>query len=235
MQRSQSAALGVSLAVLLGGVALAVLGPRLLHAAAGPDAEAIAYLKATEKPGLSLEIAGADAPLVSAQHRYDRFAASLDPSGEPLFLGATLDFKGRLGRIAVGGFTAERLVFVRDGADWVPRDNEAPLLVGVVTALEQRRRALEAFDRAALEQLRAKESGPAPVGDGRELDLMAALRNRTYAVSAWYIRAEGDEAVVTEDYRLTGDLPDQPLDRKASRRLTLRRDGREFFFWPGIM
>lgn len=234
MERSQAAALGVFLAVLLGGIALVVLVPRALKLAAGPDAELIAELKRTEKTGLSLPVPGTQTPLVSSEHRYERFIAALEPSGEVLRMGATLELKGKFHRVQVGSFTAERLEFFRDGADWEPQGGVAPLLVAVVSALERRRLALEAFDRDALSGLRAP-GAEAPVNEARELELMAGLRNRRYEVTAWYIRAEGDEAVVTEDYRLTGDLPDRPLDRKASRRLTLKRAGREFFFWPGIM
>lgn len=234
MERSQAAAAGVFLAVLLGGIALVVIVPRVLRIAAGPDAEVIAELKATEKTGLTLEIPGAEAPLVTSQHRYDRFIASLEPTGDLLRMAATLELQGKLGRVRVGAFTVERLEYVPDGSDWTAREGTAPALVAVLAALEKRRRALEAFDRPALEALRAP-GAEAPIGEVRELELLATLRNRRYETTAWYVRVEGEEAVVTEDYRLMGDLPSQPVDRKASRRLLLRKTGPEFFFWPSLM
>lgn len=234
MGRSGPGALGVFLAVLLAGAALGVLLPRFLKVAAGPDSEVIAQLKDTERTGLSLPVPGVQTPLEAQSHRYDRFTALLEPDGQTLHLGCTLELTGKLGAIRIGSFTAERLRWTYQTGSWTPDGGQAPLLTGVVAALERRRRALERLDQAALAGLLEPGASPAPE-DLRELAAFGALRNRRYEVQAWYIRVEGDDAVVTEDHRLSGDLPDRPVDRSGPRRLNLKRIGREFFFSARLM
>lgn len=228
--------IAVLLSVVAVGVLLALGAQKLFGAAAGADAELITRLKQSEKSGLSLPIPGAADPLVARSHRYDRFTPWLDPGSGALMMDTTLEFSGRLGRVEVGGFTSEKLVFRQVDGDWEPVEGYAPSLTAVVKALQARRAAVEQLDLRRLDALRL-EAGtrPAPALDGQELQFLAQLRNRSYNVKAWYIRAEPDEAIVTEDYRLTGDLPDRPVDHQGSRRLTLKRSGGEFFFSPGIM
>lgn len=225
---------GLLIAAIAVGVGVVVLGGKLFGAAAGPDAELITRLKTTEKSGLTLTIPGAAAPLVASSHRYDRLTAWSDPGSGTLILDCTLELKGRLGDVEIGAFTSEKLVFRYVDGDWEPEGGYAPSLTAVVAALEARRVALQRMDRAQLEKLRSP-STPAPPRDEQELGFLQQLRNRQYRVEAWYLRAEPDEAIVTEDFRLTGDLPEEPVDQRSSRRLILKRSGREFFFWPGIM
>jgi len=228
--------LAVLLAVVSLGVLLALGARKLFGAAAGVDAELITRLKQSERSGLSLPIPGADEPLLAGSHRYDRFTPWMDLESGTVMLDTTLDFTGKLGEVEVGGFTSEKLVFREVDGDWEPEEGYAPSLTAVVKVLQARYAALQQLDLAALEALRAGAgTTPAPALDTQELQFLAQLRNRSYKVKAWYIRAEPDEAVVTEDYRLTGDLPERPVDHRGSRRLKLKRFGREFFFSPGIM
>lgn len=225
--------LGGGLIVVLAAVAvLSLVVPRFLGLAAGPEAEVITYLKATEREGLTLSVPGLGFPLTSREHHFARITVNVEPNGQRAVAWATLDFSGKLGATEVSSLGVERVPFVRKGRDWVPEGVAAPRLTAVVLALETRRRALEAGDRAALKALTAPEAGG---GDGAEVEKVLALQKRRYRAEAWYLRLERDEAVANEEWRLEGVLPSRPVDDRGQRRLSLVRNGDEFFFSPGLM
>ncbi|MDY7228880.1 hypothetical protein [Hyalangium rubrum] len=229
---------GVLIAALAVATALAVLGPRLLGRAAGPEVEIISALKATEREGLSLSLPGIPTPLTAREHRFARITVRVEPGGERAEALATLDFTGTLGAIEVSSLGVERVPFVLKDGDWVPEGLEAPRLAAAVLALERRRRALEAGDREALALLAAparEDGGGAVEVGGPELEQLLALKERRYGVSGWRLRLERDEAVVTELWRLEGTLPSRPVDQRGERRLILIRSGEEFLFSPALM
>nr|BDT32736.1 hypothetical protein MFMH1_24050 [Myxococcus sp. MH1] len=223
---------GLVIAGLAVLAACAVLIPRLLGFAAGPEAEIITALKHTEAYGFSLPIPLADAPLVSQELHFARITVTVEPGGQRAEAHATLDFNGTLGPTRVGTAGVEKVPFVRRGGDWVPEKNTSPRLVAVVTALEARRRALEAADAEGLARLSVP--GNPGVG-GAEWNELKTLRGRLYRAEAWYIRLEREQAVVTEHWRLQGSLPSRPVDTRGQRSLSLTLHGDEFLFSPGLM
>lgn len=223
---------GALIVVLALGATLAVFAPRLLGAAAGPEAEIITTLKETEAEGLTLPVPGSAVPLKSRKHRFARITVAVAPGGERAEAYATLDFDGTLGTTEVGTAGVERVPFVRRDGDWVPEGTAAPRLLAVVTALESRRRALQAADAEALAKLAAP--GTPGVG-GPEWEELQRMRARGYRAEAWYVRLEREEAVVTEHWRLQGALPARPVDTRGERQLSLTLRGDEFLFSPGLM
>lgn len=223
---------GLFIAALAAATALAVLGPRLLGFAAGPEAEIITALKRTERRGLELTIPGASAPLLSREHHFARITVDVEPGGQRAVAFATLDFDGTLGDTTVSSLGVERVPFVRRDGSWEPETQAAPRLVGAVAALESRRRALDGGSREALGVL----AGPEAVSpDGPELEQVLRLRQRRYRAEAWYLRLERDGAVATERWQLQGSLPERPVDARGERQLSLVRHGQEFLFSPALM
>jgi hypothetical protein len=223
---------GVLILLLALGATLAFFAPRLLGVAAGPEVEIITALKETEARGLTLPVPGADVPLKSQKHRFARITVVVQPGGQRAEAYATLDFDGTLGSTRVGTAGVERVPFVRKDGDWVPEGTAAPRLVAVVTALEARRRALQAADADALARL----AGPGTPGvGGPEWEELRQMRARGYRAEAWYVRLEREDAVVTEHWRLQGALPSRPVDTRGERQLSLTLRGDEFLFSPGLM
>ena len=223
---------GALILLLALGATLAVFAPRFLGAAAGPEAEIITALKETEAYGMTLAIPGSDIPLKSQKHRFARITVVVEPGGKRAEAHATLDFDGTLGPTQVGTAGVERVPFVFRDGDWEPEGTAAPRLVAVVTALEGRRRALQAANADALARLAAP--GTPGVG-GPEWEELRQMRARGYRAEAWYVRLERDEAVVTEHWRLQGTLPARPVDTRGERQLSLTLRGDEFLFSPGLM
>ncbi len=223
---------GMLIAALAALTALAVVGPRFLGFAAGPEAEIITALKRTERGGLELKIAGASAPLTSREHHFARITVDVEPGGQRAVAFATLDYDGVLGETSVSSLGVERVPFVLKDGSWEPETQAAPRLVAVVTALEARRRALEAGKREALQAL----AGPEAVAPGGpELEQLLRLKQRRYRVEGWYMRLERDSAVATERWQLQGTLPERPVDARGERQLSLVRSGEEFLFSPALM
>lgn len=242
MQPATARYLGLLVSVALVGLVVVVLGARIFGAGADPEGELIAQLKRTEKDGLTLDVPAAPggSKLVTAKHRYDRFSVWYEPGTDVAFVACTLDLEGKLGPVSVGAVTVEKIAFRHQPEGWVPVDNLAPNLVAALSALSRRLAALQSGDQSRLQALVLDEDPErvSPAEQQRiriELGLLAAMKGARYEAKAWYLRAEGDEVTVTEDYRLQGDLPNRPIDEVSSRRLTLRRRGSEFFFWPGLM
>ncbi|NBD13675.1 MULTISPECIES: hypothetical protein [Corallococcus] len=223
---------GIGIAVLAAAGVLLFLGPRLLGAAAGPEAEIITALKEAEHDGVSLAVPGSALPLVSRKLQYARIAVSVDPAGQRAEAFATLDFEGTLGVTTVSTAGVEVVPFTRESGRWKASPSVAPRLVAVVAALEARRQALAAGRPEALSRL----AGPGSDGGaGRTWEEVAPLSRRRVTAQAWYARLERDEAVVTEHYRVEGDLPARPVDTRGERPLLLVREGDQFLFSPGLM
>jgi hypothetical protein len=221
------------LIVVLAAVAgLVLLVPRLLGLATGPEVEIITALKSTERDGLELAVPGLGAPLESKEHHFARITVNVDPGGQRAVAWATLDFLGQLGGTPVSSLGVERVPFVREGRKWVPEGLAAPRLAAVVRVLEARRRALEAGNREALKALGAPGVGG---GGEAEVEKVLGLQRRRYRAEAWFLRLERDEAVASEAWRLEGELPSRPVDERGQRRLSLIRNGDEFFFSPSLM
>src|SRR5262249_27463270 len=145
-----------------------------------------------------------------------------------------LDFDGTLGATKVSSLGHERVPFKLTGTGWEPEEGFAPQLTLVVAALERRRRALSAGDMTGL--CFDADGGQLTRGD---LERLLDVRNRALKANAWLIRSERDGVTVAEDYRLTGELPDRPVDEVGTRRLLLQGasgdGGREFCFPAGLM
>jgi len=229
---------GILILTLAVGLTLAMLGPRLLGKAAGPEIEIITFLKGTEQDKLSLSLAGLPTPLTARTHRFALITVRPEPGAQRAEALATLDFTGTLGATKVSSLGVERVPFILKNGEWVPEGQVVPRLAAVVRALEARRQALEAGDLDALGRLAAPAlgdgGGTVEVG-GAELDALRALQQRRYRVDAWYVRLERDEAVVSEHWRLEGVLPSRPVDQRGERQLILIRRGEEFFFSPSLM
>lgn len=117
---------GLVIAGLAVLAASALLVPRLLGFAAGPEVEVITALKRTESYGLSLSVPGASVPLTSQEHHFARITVTVEPGGKRAVAHSTLDFKGTLGATQVGTAGVERSPFVSKRGDWVPETTESP-------------------------------------------------------------------------------------------------------------
>lgn len=206
---------------------------RLLNRAAGPEAEIFGILKETEDESLRLSIPGAQAPFISAKHHFQRITVEPDLEARTALATATLDLEGKLGRTKVSSLGLERIPFEYRGGDWEPSKGMAPTLAAVLTALEARRRALDAGHGETLARL--SRTPWETLREEPDLRHVWAVTDRGYQAEAWFIRSERGEVEVREEYRLTGNLPDRPVDEKGARILQLKEDGGEFFFAAGLM
>ncbi|MEW5737750.1 MAG: hypothetical protein AB1938_02430 [Myxococcota bacterium] len=215
-------ALGFLAATAALALAVAVLGPRLLGAAAGPEVELVTRLKKLEKNGLELELGGLGT-LHGLNVNFQRISVTLDADGQGATVTSTLDLTGNFQRpgatlrTTVSSLGLERARYrLRDG-EWEPESSDAPRLVGILTALERRRLLLEAPEL------------PPDAG----VDHLKNMTRRVYTSLAWYLRSEREDVLVSEDYRLEGTTPDRPVDEKGTRRLSLSQDSRGLFTFPG--
>lgn len=202
-------------------LAVAVLGPRLLGVAAGPETELVSRLKNLERVGLELSVAGGT--LHAAQLSFQRISVVVDADGRGATVTSTLDLIGNFERpgdprrTKISSLGLERARYrYRDDA-WAPESSDAPRLLGILAALEARRAALN------------REALPADAG----LESLADLTRRVYTSEAWFIRSEREDVTVSEDYRLEGNRPARPVDEKGTRRLSLAEDGAGMFTFPG--
>lgn len=219
-------ALGLAVLVVVGlGFAWA---PRLLGSVAGADTDVITLVKEAERDNFEDDL-GTAGRLKSTKASYQRMTVTTEPDGKRATLIATLDFNGTLGRTEVSSLGVEKVAFVKDGMDWKLAGGHAPRLGGVLRALEARRRAFAAGDRATLTRL----SRGAPLGP--EAEEWLGLTERTLQVDAWFIRLERDDVTVSEQYRLDGFGRDRPFRSSGPKRLTLRASAGEFFFPNGPM
>ena len=225
-------AAGFFVAVVAVGLGLVLGFPKLFRFASGPELEIITALKRTERDGLDVPLPGLTARLVSSQHHYDRITVRLLGGAKEALAHATLDFRGQLGATEVSSLGVEEVTFQdREAGGWAPSEGPAPRLAAIVLALERRRQALEQGATPLLSAL----VGEATASPDPEVARVLTLTHRVYRARAWFIRAERDEVLVSEEYRLEGDLPDRPVDESGTRRLKLARKGREFFFSNGLM
>jgi hypothetical protein len=220
--------------VLVVGIGAALLSmPGLLGAAAGPEAELVTILKRTESSGMTVLVSGSKAPLVSTRHRYDRITLDVRAPERKADAIVTLQLEGKLGSATVSSLGFERVRFGYTPEGWAPDEGMAPHLAGALSALVRRERALSSGDLAALRALLGEDATLNP--DEGELQGLLALQDRRYEATAWYLRTEREGTVVTEHFRVTGNLPDRPVDRQGERRLRLVLHGTEFTFPDGVM
>ena len=222
MSRDGQRLLGFALAAGTIVITLLVLGEKLLGLAGGPEVEIITLVKKAER--------GSDFPippfglLAGSKLQFQRLSVSVAESGKTAVVTGTLDFTGVFdGHTQVSSLGLERIRFILKDGDWAPETTMAPRLTAIVQALEVRRRRLEAGDFTA-------ETPDA--GDQTEIARFASMAHRTYRSDAWYIRSEREEVEAAEDYRLTGDTRERPIDEKATKRLTLVEDRLGQFFFP---
>lgn len=225
-------ALAVFAGVAVVAAAGVVLATRVLRIAAGPEAEILTALKATEDAPLRVQVPGAREPLVSSRHLYQRIVVDVDRKGSQARAIATLDFDGVLGATRVSSLGLERIPWRREAGEWVAPEGFAPVLARVVGALERRRSALDGGDPSALAAL-GPSAEDASSGDP-EIRRLLAISERRYRALAWYIRTERDQVLVTEEYRLLGYTPERPVDESGARRLVLRERNGEFLFAAGL-
>ncbi len=213
------------------GVLAAVWLRPLLTFTGGPEGQVLDTLKRAEREGFTLAVAPG---LKARRAHFDRIAVVLEKDASAV-AHATLDFDGELGRTEVSSLGVERVPF-RPGEDGLqPAAGLAPLLAAVVAQLEARRAALEAADAERLAHLTGGVLTPADVAAKPGFQAVAALTQRSYRAQSWHVRIERDGAVVTERYRLSGVLPDRPVDSRAERTLSLVRRGEGFFFSGELM
>lgn len=214
--------LGFLAATVALGLVVAVFGDKLLGTAAGPENELITWLKKKERPGEAFDEAGL---LVGERVNYQRLSVVVAPDGQSATVSGTLDFTGTRSGVKVSSLGFERVRFARRGDEWRPLDGPAPRLNAILRALDRRRRALQAGDIPDAEGL-----------DRAEAERLRRLQGRRFTVEAWYIRSEKEGVEVSEDFHLEGELPERPVDERATRRLSLAEDSRgEFLFPRGLL
>lgn len=235
MSGGRTSTVAILAVVLAAGAGLTAL-VRWFWTSADPATALIVQLKTAERTGFAVQVPGMADPLQSTRANFDRLTVELEPAeGERAFVTATLDLEGKLGDLRVHSLGYERIPFVRERGSYRPEAGLAPTLSGALRALAERRRALEQGDRAALARLRGGAPDGALEGDPA-LQQLLALKGRRYQVAAWYLRLERDSALVTEEFRMEGVLPERPVNERGSRRLRLDRLATgEFYFGQGLM
>jgi hypothetical protein len=214
--------LGFLVATIALVLVISVFGTKVLGAASGPENELITFLKKQEAPGAIFDAAGT---LKGEKVSYQRLSVIVAPDGQSATVSGTLDFVGQRDGTRVSSLGFERVRFVRKDDEWRPLDGAAPRLAAIVRALDRRRRSLQAGDIPQAEGL-----------DAAEAERYRRIEGRSFKVEAWYIRSEKEGVEVSEDYRLTGRLPERPVNEKATRRFSLSEDARgEFLFPHGLL
>lgn len=205
-QGQRALAFGAATAALL--LVLAVLGPKLLGLAAGPEVDIITDLKLLERRGFTVPLRFGT--LHSTALQYQRLNVTLqDGDAERATLTATLDFEGNIERAQspfrtkVSSLGLERVDYRHVGTEWVAQGSTSERLRAILETLEARRRALEA-------------------GDG-------GVAHRTVRVDAWYIRSEREVVLVSEDWQLDEDRQDRPVSEKGTTRFELTEADGGFF------
>jgi hypothetical protein len=212
----------------------AVLLPRFFSFVEDPRTSLLLGLKRLEKDGLTLPIDGASEPLRSERIRVDRVTVQLAPDGRRGRVVYSLDFDGRVGptRVSALGREAVSVAYSQEG--WRPEGGAwTPLLARALARLEERARALQAGDREALSRLLA--AGSEGALDDPRLAQVMRMSERLYQAKSWSLRLEADAIMVTEDYRLSGVLPDRPVEEVGHRRLTLLVGEKELRFGSSLM
>jgi hypothetical protein len=224
------------LTLLALGAAAKVLAPRIFREASGPQADVLVSLKQRESEGIriSLGVAG-EGELISRRVMIDRVTVELGREGADAQAVFTLDYDGQRGATQVSSLGLERVRLVRTGSGWAPVNQDwTPTLSAAVRALAARERALDQGDLSALASL-VSHDPRASAWDDAALKRLLAMTDRRYQSLAWYLRAERAGVLVTEEYRLSGVLPDRPVDEKGTRRLSLVLRGQELRFQDALM
>lgn len=222
MNREFSRFLGFLAATAALGLVIAVLGSRFLGQASGPDGAIVTHLKKLERDGVELQLRSGE--LLGPKLQFERISIAMDADGEGATVSSTLDFTGELrrtggGSTKVSSLGLERARYQLKDGEWVAQSTDLPRLSLILEALERRRVALDHGEVQA-------DGGVGWPG----------LTHRVYSSLAWYIRSEREDVMVSEDCRLEGQMPDRPVDEKATRRLSLHEDSSGFFSFPdGIL
>lgn len=210
------------------GVVFKLVLVSLATVSAGPEAELLTLLKAAEKelPAIALE---GGRTLQPHAMQFQRLNVVVDKGTDKGVAAGTLDFNGQIGDCVVSSLGWEKVDFRHEHGDWTPVAGWAPRLVSALEALERRRLAIEQGREAPF------KAGSAPADAGAETvavsaETWAVLRNRRYRVEGWYLRSERDKIVVTEEWHLSGDTPDRPIDEKGRKSLSLATSDGGFFF-----
>ncbi|MFT3709242.1 MAG: hypothetical protein QM817_16505 [Archangium sp.] len=221
MNRELTRIFGFALVAIALTLVVAVLVESIFKRGGGPEGAIVTRLKGFESDGLKL--ATADGGLLwAAKPGFQRISIQLDANGEGAEVTSTLDFTGTLDRgqkTKVSSLGLERARYELKRGDWVPVTNDAPRLMAIVSALEQRRDELERG---------------APLGDGG-IPFPDVKLPRQYRAESWFIRSERETVEIAEDSRLIGTAPDRPVDEKRTTRLSLEEDGGLFRFPGGVM
>ncbi|MGV3621996.1 MAG: hypothetical protein ACO1OB_14335 [Archangium sp.] len=211
MNREFQKFLGFAVAVIALVLIVGALGEKFLFSVSGPETAIITRMKQLERDGL--EITADAGTLLGSKLQFQRISVALDADGQGALVTSTLDFTGVLKRTdsetKVSSLGLEKARYRLKDEDWLPETNDAPRLLSIITALDERRVAI---------------NGGAAYPE---------IQNRRWVSQAWFIRSERDDVEVAEDYRLTGNTPDKPIDEKSTRRLSLREDAAQRFSFPG--
>lgn len=215
---------------LLGGGVWALL-PRLLSAAGGTEPEILSQLRAAEGTLPALEVPGSDARFVPRSLQFDRVTVIAD--GERATTISTLDATGTLNGVAVSSLGRERTTWVRQGGRWSLEGPLAPSLVGGLSALAARARALDGTSAEALAPLMAPSDRPHLSGDPRLSALLGVVGHR-WEPHAWYLRSERNELTATEEALLV--RPERPPEPRTARlRLVASETPGRFLFSGSVL
>jgi hypothetical protein len=215
----------VLLAAAVVAALLVALLPKWLGSAAGPEVEIVTALKRAEQLGFELDLKELGT-VTSSKANFDRI--SVEVHGDQALATATLDFDGKLGEATtVSSLGLERIPFHFKDGEWEPEKGFAPRLAGIVSMLERRRRALEDSSFAGL----CYDASILP----KELETLLNVKRRKLRATTWAIRSEREDVLISEDYHLTGELPERPVDDVGTRRLTLELKDGDLCFTHGLM
>lgn len=218
-----------AVAVLVGLAALAgavwALLPRMLGAAGGPEPELVSALRTAELSRAPIAVAGAPAFEPRSLH-FDRFSVTVD--GDRASVVATLDASGASGGVQVSSLGRERVAFVRRSGRWEPDGPVAPALAGALATLWRRAGVLSAGPVEALGPLVTAVDRERALSDAR-LEPVLRRPDHRWEPSAWYLRSERGEVLVTEEARLTA-AGREPEPRTSRLRLLSSTDAGVFVF-----
>lgn len=235
MRPELNRALGFFGVVMALGIAGAVLVPRVFKAAGSPESDILVTLKRAERDGLHSPMAPPSPPLVSQKLQLDRITVELEPGGTHAQAVFTLDFTGTRGRTAVSALGLERVPLEFKDGTWRMREGSlAPTLVAAVKALVARETALAEGNVEKLRALVPVASSQRTLQEPALLEFLQ-MTGRNYEARAWYLRAERDGVVVSEEFHRAGELPARPVDETGHLRLQLVWENGRFLFASGLM
>ena len=218
----------LGLGAVVGGVWATL--PRMLGAAAGPEPELIAALRAAELTRAPIPVPGAPA-FEPRSLRFDRFSITVEHDHASAV--ATLDASGSCGGVEVSSLGRERVRFLRRGGRWEPDGSLAPALAGALSVLWSRARLLSGSATEALGSLVQAEDRDRAAGDAR-IDSLLRLPGHRWEPRAWYSLSRAGEVLVTEEAVLTSPSR-EPEPRTGRLRLVSPGDAGSFVFAGGLL